>query len=180
MQRENPYQPPAGDADDHVSSAPAPAKPPRDRIAELTADTVMPRHIAASLDMTLMLLLMVVAAKQLPNDWPLAQTALAIAVYPTYFLLWEGLTARTPGKLLTGLVIVDLSGRRCSWRQTLIRTLYRMFEVNPLLLGALPAALCIFTSPHHQRFGDKAASTIVVPTRRLKKRKSSAKNAPPK
>ena len=176
MHDENPYQSPEADAAIHdaVTAGRTASRPARDPIAELTADTVVPRHIAASLDMMLMLIVAVVAAKQFSNDLPLLQTAIAIAIYPTYYLLWEGFTARTPGKLLTGLVVVDLSGQRSSWKQVAIRTLFRLLEVNPVLFGAIPAALCIVTSPHHQRLGDKAAGTIVVPTRRLKQRKRRA------
>ncbi len=176
MHEENPYQSPATDATAFDPLAPPQrsgvAPPERDRIAELTTDTLVPRHIAASLDLMLVFVLALIVAKQLPDRWPLVQTLAAVAVYPAFFLLWEGLTARTPGKLLTGLVIVDYDGRRCSWRQTLVRTLFRMFEVNPMLFGALPAAICIATSSRRQRLGDKAALTIVVPARRLKKRKA--------
>ena len=40
-----------------------------------------------------------------------------------------------PGKLLAGLVVVDMDGGRCSWQQIAVRTLTRLFEVNPLLLA---------------------------------------------
>jgi len=43
----------------------------------------------------------------------------------------------------------------------------RVLEVNPVLLGAFPAALSVVFSPKHQRFGDKLAGTIVVPPDRL-------------
>lgn len=171
MHDENPYQAPQSDIamGDVPAAGGAASSRVRDPIAELTDDTVVPRYIAASLDMFLMLILAVVAAKQFSNEQPLLQTAVAIAVYPAYFLLWEGLTARSPGKLLTGLVIVGFDGRRCSWKQTILRTFFRMFEVNPVLFGAIPAALFIVTSPRRQRIGDKVAGTIVVPARRLKK-----------
>jgi uncharacterized RDD family membrane protein YckC len=177
MQYENPYQSPSIAADDAAAARTQPIHPPSDPLADLTADTVVPRYVAASLDMLLMMLIAVIAAKQFSNDWPLLQTAVALAIYPAYFLLWEGLTARTPGKLLTGLVVVNFHRQRCSWRQTGIRTLFRLLEVNPILLGALPAAISIVTSKYRQRLGDKAAKTIVVPGRRLKKRKTAPRAA---
>jgi uncharacterized RDD family membrane protein YckC len=77
------------------------------------------------------------------------------------------LFSRTLGKFCMGLIVVQYDGRRCTWRQAIIRTLFRFVEVNPLLLGALPAAISIIGSRHRQRFGDKVARTIVVPARRV-------------
>lgn len=42
------------------------------------------------------------------------------------------------------------------------RTFWRFLEANPILIGALPAALLIFFSKSHRRLGDYAAKTLVV------------------
>lgn len=85
-------------------------------------------------------------------------------VYFAYFFLFEWLFAATPGKLLTGLKIVRLDGEPCGAKEALIRTLTRLIEFNPLLLGGLPAALLAMQSPKRQRWGDRLAGTIVVPS----------------
>lgn len=137
-----------------------------------TVDTVVPRYIAAVLDNALAMILAVVAAKSVSNDWPLVQLLVALGAYLGYYFIAEGFTSRTPGKLLTGLVVVQVDGKPCSWRQILIRTGFRVLEVNPLILGAIPAALCILFSGHHQRFGDRVAQTIVVPPGRLPRKRT--------
>lgn len=63
---------------------------------------------------------------------------------------------------MNGLVVRDFSGGRSSFRQTLVRTLFRILEVTPAFLGLAPAAASIIWSRNKQRFGDKVAGTIVV------------------
>jgi uncharacterized RDD family membrane protein YckC len=126
-----------------------------------TTDTVRARHFAAGIDNVLAMILAVVVAKSF-DERPLLQFAALVVVFLGYYLVFELVFARTPGKFVTGLVVVELDGRRCTWRQVLIRTAYRILEVNPLLLGGLPAAISIIFSEHHQRFGDKLAETLVV------------------
>src|SRR4051812_10199830 len=134
-----------------------------------TVDTVRPRHLAAVMDNVLAMVLAVLAAKMIDGSRPILQVVALVTVFLGYYLMFELLFSRTPGKFVTGLVIVELDGRRCSWRQVLIRTAFRVLEVNPLLLGGLPAALSIIFSEHHQRFGDKAAESLVVYSRVLRK-----------
>ena len=133
-----------------------------------TTGTVVPRHIAALIDNTVAMLLAVVVAKTIDEQWRIAQFIVALIVYLGYYLLSEGLVARSPGKLLTGLIVTQFNGEPCTWRQTIIRTCLRVLEVNPLLLGFIPAAVCILFSRHHQRIGDRIARTIVVPSHLLR------------
>jgi hypothetical protein len=41
--------------------------------------------------------------------------------------------------------------------------LFRLLEVNPLLLGDLPAGISIVSSRDRQRIGDRVAGTVVIP-----------------
>jgi uncharacterized RDD family membrane protein YckC len=132
-----------------------------------TANTVVPRYIAAALDNCVAMLLAVITAKSISSNYAIAQALALVAAYLGYYLAFEAIFSRTPGKFLTGLVVVDLYGEKCSLYQTTIRTLFRLLEVNPLLLGAVPAALSVVFSSHHQRFGDKIAKTLVVDSRSL-------------
>lgn len=134
-----------------------------------THNTVLPRHIAAILDNVIAMILGVVAAKSVAEDQYALQSAMFVAGYLSYYFIFEAAIARTPGKLLTGLVIVRTDGSRATVRDAAIRTAFRVLEVNPACLGAIPAAVCILRSKHHQRFGDKAAGTIVVPPDRVPK-----------
>jgi uncharacterized RDD family membrane protein YckC len=133
-----------------------------------TVDTVRPRHLAAAMDNLLAMILAIVAAKSIDDGKPILQVVALISVFIGYYLVFELLFSRTPGKFVTGLIIVELDGRRCTWRHVLIRTAFRLLEVNPLFLGGLPAAVRIIFSEHHQRFGDRAAETLVVYSRVLR------------
>ena len=42
------------------------------------------------------------------------------------------------------LSIRQISGERCTRSQLLIRSLFRLLEVNPILFGDLPAGIAIF------------------------------------
>jgi uncharacterized RDD family membrane protein YckC len=98
----------------------------------------------------------------------------AIAVFFTgvvaiaaYFTVSEGLTGRTLGKLLTGTIVVDAEGRPPGIWRALVRTLMRLVEVNPLLLGGIPAGIVVAMTKEKQRLGDLAAGTYVVPVKTL-------------
>ena len=163
---ENPYQSPT----ESVESKPRSSQPDAEPWSVwATRDTIFPRHIAALLDNIAAVALGVVAAKQLPEDQVIAQLAVCIAVSLSFFLLLESIFACTPGKLLTGLVVVDMHGRRCSWRQSLLRTVLRLLEMNPLFLGWIIAAISIVSTRNHQRIGDRLAKTLVIPRRRMPK-----------
>ncbi|MBU2136956.1 MAG: RDD family protein [Alphaproteobacteria bacterium] len=85
-----------------------------------------------------------------------------------YFPLSEHLWGRTLGKFATDLVVVREDGTNPTIWQTLIRTALRVVEVNPILLGALPAVIVVINSENHRRFGDVLAKTYVVRGRELK------------
>ena len=134
-----------------------------DMVPAITTDgTTIPRHISAIIDNVVAMLLSVVAAKQLPDDQPAQQIVLLVATYLAYYLVFEIALTSTPGKLMNGLVVRGFDGSRCSVRQICIRTLTRLVEVNPVLLGGLPAATSILWSRNKQRFGDKLAHTVVI------------------
>jgi uncharacterized RDD family membrane protein YckC len=66
------------------------------------------------------------------------------------------------GKYFQGLIVRKLDGGRCDWRAALIRGGLRIIEVNPLLLGGLPAGLFVISTDRKQRLGDMLAGTVVV------------------
>lgn len=84
-----------------------------------------------------------------------------------YYPVFEGLTGRTFGKLLCGLKVVDAAGGKPGVKRALLRTLVRLVEVNPFLLGGIPAGIAVMTSRKRQRLGDAAAGTFVLKTEDL-------------
>jgi uncharacterized RDD family membrane protein YckC len=81
---------------------------------------------------------------------------LVIVVYHTVL---EGLFGRTVGKLVTGLVVVNDDGSPVDLGPALVRNLLRVVDG---FFFYLVAAIAVWASPTHQRFGDKAAHTMVV------------------
>jgi uncharacterized RDD family membrane protein YckC len=80
-----------------------------------------------------------------------------------YFIGPEAVWGRTIGKLATGLIVVDEKGRRPSIIQVVIRTLTRLIEVNPFLIGGIPAGIVVLSTGTRQRLGDLFAGTYVLP-----------------
>lgn len=153
---EKPSSDPSTSADEKGE---ADASSPRYR----TDNTLFPRHMAAIVDLLICYLLSAIAGKLASIETSLLQVLFAFATALLYYFLLEGLTRRTLGKFIMGLMIVRADGRPAGFREALIRTAWRLLEVNPILIGALPAALRIVFSRQHQRWGDEFAGTLVVP-----------------
>jgi uncharacterized RDD family membrane protein YckC len=91
-----------------------------------------------------------------------------------YYPILEGFTGRTLGKVIARTKVVDDAGNAPGLRRAIVRTLVRLIEVNPVLLGGIPAALCVVYSAKHQRLGDMAADTYVLTTRDLARLRQGA------
>ena len=129
----------------------------------ITGDASKARLIAAFIDHLIGFALMMLAVAFVPEDLPQVKALFFFLIYLAYFVVLEGLWSRTLGKFFQGLVVRKLDGSPCDWTGALIRGFLRIFEVNPLLLGGLPAGLVIIASQRKQRIGDMLAGTVVVP-----------------
>lgn len=85
-----------------------------------------------------------------------------LIVIPAYYVLLEGLTGYTIGKFTCRIIAVNAEGRPPVLWKSFIRSLIRLLETNPLLIGGLPAGISVLASDKRQRFGDLAANTYVV------------------
>lgn len=79
-----------------------------------------------------------------------------------YFPVFEGVWGRSLGKLLAGLKVVDRHGRAPGLGRATVRTLFRLFEVNPVLAGGAPAGIAVLLTKRKRRLGDLAAGTYVL------------------
>jgi uncharacterized RDD family membrane protein YckC len=79
-----------------------------------------------------------------------------------YFPLMEGLLGFTVGKLAAKIRVVNKDCQPPGVLKASLRTLTRLIEVNPLLAGGLPAAICVICTKKKQRLGDMLAQTYVV------------------
>jgi uncharacterized RDD family membrane protein YckC len=122
------------------------------------------RLAAAIFDEAAAVLLFFVAAMPLATAADLQPLALFVGVvlWLAYFFLTEWTMSATPGKLLTGLRVRQVTGKRCTVRQIVVRTIWRIVEVNPLICGLFPAGIAVNCTVRHQRIGDLMAGTLVV------------------
>ncbi|HEU5085120.1 MAG TPA: RDD family protein [Acidimicrobiales bacterium] len=88
------------------------------------------------------------------------QTLLSFGWF-AFFVVLQGLTGGSPGKLLFGLRVVDEQGRRCGIGKSLGRTLLWVVDGAPWIVPVV-GAITGFTSTGHRRVGDLAAGTYVV------------------
>ena len=128
----------------------------------IIGDASKARLIAVFIDHIFACALMFMAVSFVPENLPVVKAIFFFLIYLAYFVVLEGLWSRTLGKFFQGLMVRKLDGSRCDWKAALIRSVLRVFEVNPLLLGGLPAGLVVIASKRKQRIGDLLAGTVVV------------------
>ena len=132
-------------------------------MTDLKGDATKTRFFAAWIDITIAFILCIAVGARLPG--PLSSPvrwAIAAAVFVGYFFVQEGAWGTTLGKRVFGLRVVRLDGSVAGWQEALARSVLRLVEVNPVLLGALPAALAVAWSRRKQRLGDMIAGTLVI------------------
>jgi len=128
----------------------------------MVGDSSKARLIAVFIDHLIAFALTMLVVAFVPESLPILKAVFFFLIYLAYFVLMEALWSRTLGKFFQGLVVRKLDGSRCDWKAALIRSALRIVEVNPLLLGGLPAGLVIIASERKQRIGDLLAGTLVV------------------
>ena len=90
---------------------------------------------------------------------PLVAGWLLPVVYLGYYVAFEGVYGRTPGKRLLGLVVVRRDGSACDLRAATIRNVLRVVDGAMFyLVGATVATI----TANDRRIGDHVAGTAVV------------------
>jgi uncharacterized RDD family membrane protein YckC len=77
-----------------------------------------------------------------------------------YFVVWEGIWGRSPGKMAMGLRVVTTSGRPIGWRAAALRNLLRAADLLPI--GYIVGLASMALSSRFQRLGDIVAGTMVI------------------
>ena len=94
------------------------------------------------------------------NGDNLIQTFVSL-FYLADFIVLQGVTGGSPGKLLTGLRVVDERGRNAGVGRSLVRTLLWIVDGAPWVVPFV-GFITGLTSTGHRRVGDLAAKTYVV------------------
>jgi len=132
------------------------------------AAIVVRRWLGAWIDFIVLLSFLVVPDYVLGNAKYQATLAVWIGLMAAYFPVMEALCGKTVGKFLTRTRVVNAAGGRPSIGQAVVRTLFRLIEVNPILAGGIPAGIAVVASRHKQRLGDMVAGTYVLRDRDLR------------
>jgi len=134
----------------------------RNLITITKKDTVDTRSIAAFIDFVIISILTLVSII-LINAQSFSEIAIIFAtIVIVYFTSFESLSGSTPGKFILRLKVVNCNCEKPSFSQSLIRALFWLVEVNPVI------CLCVITffiarnHKYKQRFGDRVANTFVV------------------
>jgi uncharacterized RDD family membrane protein YckC len=128
----------------------------------LIGDSSKKRMLAAGIDGSLATVLSLIAAGMVNSFGDAAVITALCSAHLAYFFVFEALWSRTPGKYFFGLRVCQMDGSRCTLRSAMLRTLLRVIEVNPILLGALPAGAVLLITKRRQRLGDLLAWTVVI------------------
>lgn len=120
------------------------------------------RWAGAWIDFAGMLCMLVIPQYVLGDENYQATLAIWVTLFAGYFPIMELLFGRTLGKFLTRTRVVNSVGGRPSFVQVVVRTLFRLIEVNPLLIGGVPAGIAVLASRDKQRLGDMVAGTYVL------------------
>jgi uncharacterized RDD family membrane protein YckC len=90
---------------------------------------------------------------------------LLFAVQWVYFVAWEAVTGRTPGKRGLGLRVVTTTGKPIGFREAALRNVLRAADALPTayVVGLIAMTL----SKRFQRLGDLVAGTMVIVTGRV-------------
>ncbi|MGY3266773.1 RDD family protein [Lysobacter sp. HA35] len=138
------------------------------------ASIVVRRWLGAWIDFIVLASFLLIPDYVLGNERYQATLVVWIALLVAYFPAMEILFGKTVGKFATGTRVVNAAGGRPSLGQSLVRTLFRLIEVNPLLAGGIPAGIAVVASRHKQRLGDMVANTYVILARDLRGHASTA------
>jgi uncharacterized RDD family membrane protein YckC len=139
----------------------------RRSVQGLIGDRSGRRFWATEADFLLAAISSMMSVIALPDFDPLWKGLSFYLFFLLYFQLTEFFLQATPAKWFFGLRVKSINGCRPSFMQISIRTLLRVVELNPILLGAFPAALFVLFTRRHVRLGDMLAGTVVARTEDL-------------
>jgi uncharacterized RDD family membrane protein YckC len=83
----------------------------------------------------------------------------SLIIWHLYFILMEYKFKATIGKKVLGLKVISLDSETLSYKQCLVREIFRSYSDVPLIF---PGIVCMFMSKRKQRLGDILTETMVI------------------
>src|SRR6185503_14303272 len=85
-----------------------------------------------------------------------------VAVAVLYLLLRDGIGGQSLGKLIVGVVVVNVqTGRLCTWKESTLRNVFVLIP-GANVVAIFLESITMVRDPQGQRLGDKVAQTQVV------------------
>jgi hypothetical protein len=89
-------------------------------------------------------------------------SVLGLAAAALYLLVRDGISGQSLGKLLVGLVVVNIrTGRFCSLKDSVLRNVFVLIP-GANLMAVFLESITIVRDPQGQRLGDRLAQTQVI------------------
>jgi hypothetical protein len=90
------------------------------------------------------------------------ESPLGAVVAVLYLLLRDGIGGQSLGKLLVGLVVVNVqTGRLCTWKESALRNVFVLIP-GANVMAILLESIALIRDPQGQRLGDRLAHTQVI------------------
>ena len=136
---------------------------------------LMPRFLALAIDGVLFCLVFFPVTKLVKGVWLMSRSdhlwgygwlvtdplcIIFLVLMIIYFIVLEGTTGATLGKLCLGLRVVKIDGNKMDFMSSVIRNILRVVDALPTL--NILGVWLILNSPENARFGDRVAGTRVV------------------
>lgn len=147
---------------------------------ELRAAGPVPRSLAWTIDVAILLAIVLAFALLIPllGQSGLGFVLLAMfAVWWGYDIAFELAWGATPGKRALGLHVVRTDGTPVTWVDSALRNLLRAADVLPFCYGF--GLFACLSNPRFQRLGDLVAGTLVVHVERPRGRRARPETAAP-
>lgn len=140
---------------------------PEDVARSYDTSIIVRRWLGAWVDFIVIIAIFLIPDAALGNAMYQRLLPVWLLLAAAYFPVCETLTGKTLGKLATRTIVVDADGNLPGWGKSIVRTLFRLIEVNPFLMGGIPAGIATSVSKTRQRLGDMAAGTFVLKSEHL-------------
>ncbi|MES2018342.1 MAG: RDD family protein [Pseudomonadota bacterium] len=147
---------------DNLTSPPLQPRTAQSILSDRANRVLGRRWLATLIDFVVCISILLIPDALLGNAVYQQTLGVWIVLLIAYFPLMEGFTGYSVGKFITRVRVVDNDGNLPGLKKATIRTLFRLMEVNPILLGGVPAGLTANFSKYEQRVGDMVAGTYVL------------------
>lgn len=120
------------------------------------------RGLASTIDYIIAFMVLVGVESALGKEVYLSTVIVWVVLAISYIPITEGLTGFTLAKYLLRIKVIDKHGNPPGILKAYVRTFFKLVEVNPLLIGGIPAGIVVLCSSYGQRLGDMAVQTFVI------------------